>query len=178
MSKVKLYLACAMTGRMQDEMRLDADMLTRVCTNFGFEGLSPVIEENIQYIHEPLAQTSKEQLDKFWARDKELIKDCDILLDYMSCNKSDGVSKEIGLTRFCYWKPVVRVWPNSPLYTVSRIEDDVIVSSLLEAMGTIRERWGDYEKLGRWRKAMLDRCFAKWMEEHHKMNARYGINTL
>src|SRR5688572_10759811 len=163
--RVKVYIAQRMSGRMQDEMRKDADMLVRALDNHGFIGLSPVIEESIPYVHEPLEQTSEEQLLRFWRRDKELLKDADLLLDYMSCNQSDGVSKEIGLMRFCYWKPVLRVWPNAPKINISQIEDDVIVPTLVEALAVMKARWGDYESLGEWRKAMLDRCFNEWLRE-------------
>ena len=175
--KVKIYCAAAMSGRMQDEMRCDADMLVRVLINHGFEPLSPVVEEHIPYVHEPLKQTSEEQLRRFWARDKEMLHDADILLDYMSCNKSDGVSNEIGLMRYGLWKPVVRVWPSAPKFNISQIEHDVIVESLADAIAVIKDRWGDYKKLGSWRKAMLDRCFGKWVGQHHEMNARYGVHV-
>lgn len=178
MPKVKVYIAQAMAGRMQDEMRRDADMLVRAMENYGFIGLSPVIEEKIPYVHEPLAQTSDEQLRRFWKRDKELLHEADVILDYMSCNKSDGVNNEIGMMRYGLWKPVVRVWPNAPQYCISQIEHDVIVPHLPEAIEIMKERWGDYEKLGKWRKDLLNRCFGKWMSEHHEMNSRYGIHTL
>lgn len=178
MDKIKIYIAQGMSGRMQDEMRRDADMLVRVLGEYGFEALSPVVEENIPYVHEPLIQLSEEQLKRFWKRDKELLRDADILLDYMGCNKSDGVANEIGIMRFGLWKPVARIWPNAPKICISQLEHDVIVDTLSDALKIIQERWGDYEKLGKWRKEMLDRCFASFLHEHHKINNRYKIHTI
>lgn len=107
--KIKIYAAQGMSGRIQAEMRKDAEMLVRVGAEYGFEILSPVIEEEIPMLNEPLVQLSEEQLRRFWARDKEMLREADILLDYKGCNRSDGVSNEIGIMRYGLWKPVVRV---------------------------------------------------------------------
>ena len=176
-AKIKVYVAHAMTGKMQDELVQEAQLTKRVLENYGFEVLDPIIAENVVPVHEPLVQVSSEQLEGYWRRDKEMIKEADILLDYMGCNKSDGVAKELGYARFCLWKPVVRVFPNCGI-NVSRIEDDVITENLSDAVGVMMNRFGSYEKLGKWRQEIWDRCFANWLNEQEKMNRRYGVNLV
>lgn len=173
--RIKVYVAHAMTGKFQDELRMEADLTKRVLENYGFEVLDPIIAENVPNIHEPLVQVSSEQLEGYWRRDKEMIREADILLDYMGCNKSDGVAKELGYARWCLWKPVVRVFPNCGI-NVSRIEDDCITDSLSDAVGIILNRFGSYEKLRAWRQGVLDRSFANWLNEQSKMNHRYGVH--
>jgi nucleoside 2-deoxyribosyltransferase len=171
-AKIKVYVAHAMTGKMQDELCREAELTKRVLENYGFEVLDPIIAEGVKDVHEPLIQVSSEQLEGYWRRDKEMIKEA----DYMGCNKSDGVAKELGYARFCLWKPVVRVFPNCGI-NVSRIEDDVITSTLNDAIGIMLNRFGSYEKLRVWREDIWNRCFSRWLDEQVKMNNRYGVNN-
>ena len=175
--KLKVYVAHAMTGKMQDELRREAELTTRVLENYGFEVLDPIIAEGVPDIHEPLTQVSQAQLADHWKRDKEMIREADILLDYMGCNKSDGVAKELGYARWCLWKPVVRVFPNCSI-NISRLEDDCITDNLQDAVGVMLNRFGSYEKLRVWRQDIWDRSFAVWLHEQEKMNRRYGVNVL
>lgn len=174
--KIKIYVAHAMTGKMQDELVKEAEYTTRMLENYGFEVLDPINAEGVKSIHEPLLQLSQEQLANYWKRDKEMIREADILLDYQSMNKSDGVGKELGYARFCLWKPVVRVFPKMGI-NISRIEDDIIVDHLIDAVHLIHERFGSYDQLRVWREAMWNRCFNKWFQEQTKMNQRYGVRT-
>lgn len=175
-SKIKVYVCHRMTGRFQDELVQEAQYTTRYLENHGFEVLDPIITEEIKNVHEPLAQLDEALLRSRWAKDKEQIKDADIVLDYMACNKSDGVAKELGYARFCLWKPVVRVFPNLGL-SISRLEDDVIVDNMTDAVSVIQTRFGTYDLLRNWRREMWDRCYFKWLEEQIKMNDRYSLTT-
>lgn len=175
-NKVTFYVSHAMTGKMQDELVKEEEYTTRFITNHGFAVLDPIKAEGVKSVHEPLTQISSEQLERYWRRDKEMIREADIILDYNTCNKSDGANKEIGYARWCLWKPVIRVFPNCGI-NISRIEDDVVVGSMTEAMNVAIERWGDYEKLRQWRQAMWDRCFDKWLAEQNRMNERYGVRA-
>jgi hypothetical protein len=160
MSKLKIYSAQPMTGYMQDEANQIARMLVRVGNEYGFEILNPVLEEHLPDVHEPLTQVSKERLEKFWKRDKEMMQDAHIVLDYMSANKSDGVNKELGYSRFFMWKPTVRVFPKMGI-NISGIEDDLIHDTLVDAFAAIKQRWPDKHSLLMWRVQMLARCVPK-----------------
>ncbi len=174
MERIKIYVAHKMTGKMQDELVREAEYTTRTLTNYGFDILDPIIEEGVKDVHEPLVQVSSDQLERYWRRDKIMIKEADLVLDFQSCNTSDGVNKEIGYARFCLWKPVVRVFPKCGI-NISRIEDDAVVETLPDAIAFIQEHYGDYEKLRVWRQIMLNRSLEGWMAEQAKMNDRYGV---
>jgi hypothetical protein len=168
-----------MTGRLCDELVKEAEMLVRTCDNYGFAALNPVIEEKVEPAHEPLKAGSygPHVLENFWRRDKEMLREADVVLDYDTQNRSDGVVQEIGYSRYCLWKPTVRVW-TGPGGAISRLEDDLVAPTLAEAMQTILQQWGTYEKLRVWRQAMWQRCYMPWLDEQLKMNRRYqcGIN--
>lgn len=145
-----------------DEANADARLLLRAGENHGYEILNPVLAEKLPDIHEPLIQVSKERLEGFWKRDKEMMQEAHLILDYMSCNKSDGVNKELGYTRFFMWKPTVRVYPNMGI-NISGIEDDIIVSNLPDAFAEIQRRWPNKQALLMWRVEMLVRCLPKFV---------------
>ena len=170
-SKIKVYVAHAMTGKKKRDLVLEACYTTRLLEEAGFIVLDPIAAESVPS-NDEIQQQSAEQLAVYWKRDKEMIREADIVLDFMACNKSDGVAKEIGYARFCLWKPVVRVFPGMGV-NISRIEDDVIVDTIEDAIDEMLIRFGTYEKLGNWRQEMWERCFIPWLNEQRKMNARY-----
>jgi hypothetical protein len=102
-----------------------------------------------------------------------MIREADVLLDYKTQNMSDGSNKEVGYNRFCLWKPTVRVWTGKGAL-ISRIEDDLVIPTLAEAMDIINEKWGTYEKLGVWREEMWNRCYKKWYSYQMELMDRYG----
>lgn len=171
-TKISIYTAMRMTGRRNDEVRKEADMLVRALGNHGFICLNPAIEENIPYNSDVIEGISQETLQRYWTRDKELIREADVVLDYFTQNASDGANKEIAYARFCQWMPVVRIW-NGRGALISRLEDDVVCDSLQSALSTIKDRWGTYEKLEAWRGDMLKRCYPKWCEEQEERLWRY-----
>lgn len=171
---IKIYTCQRMTGRYCDEMRQEAEMLKRTLNNYGFEILNPVLEEGVPNEHILLENVPAERLEKYWRRDKEMIQESDILLDYMTQNKSDGSNKEVGYNRFCLWKPTVRVW-TGPGGLISRIEDDIVIDKLVDALQFIQQKWGTYEKLGEWRYQLFERCFPKWLDYQVELAERYGV---
>jgi hypothetical protein len=175
MEGIKIYHSMRMTGRMCDELVNEAHMLVRASQEYGFIALNPVIEEKVKFAHVPL-NASPERLEEYWKRDKAMIREADIVLDYATHNQSDGANKEIGYSRWCLWKPTVRVWSN-PGGMISKLEDDLVVPTLGEAMQLIVEQWGTYPKLSAWRKEMWERCHKPWLEEQEKMNRRYQANV-
>lgn len=166
-----------MTGRYCDEMLREAEMLQRVLTNYNIRILNPVLEEGIPDVHELLDNVHPGKLSEFWRRDKEMIRESDVVIDYLTMNKSDGSNKEVGYNRFCLWKPTIRVWDGAG-GLISRLEDDVVVPNLLDAVTLIQEKWGTYEKLGQWRAEMLQRCYPKWVEYQRSLLVRYGIEAV
>lgn len=174
--KIRIYVAHAMTGKMKDELVAEARITTQALEAAGYEVLDPITEEHIDNVHEPLVQLSAEQLERYWRRDKEMIKEADLVLDYKACNRSDGVAKELGYARFCLWKPVVRVFPGMGI-NISRIEDDIIVDTLEDAIQMIGIKFPNYEAFREWRQEMWDRCFFKWVAEQNRMNERYGVKV-
>lgn len=173
---ISVYTCQRMTGRFCDEMLVEAQMLDRVLKNYGMEALNPVLEEKIPNTHELLDNVHPGTLEVFWRRDKEMIRESDVLLDYMTMNKSDGSNKEVAYNRFCLWKPTIRVWDgNGGL--ISRIEDDSVVPTLIEAVNLIQEKWGTYQKLGAWRREMLIRSYPVWAEYQSSLLRRYGITN-
>jgi len=176
MNPIKIYTCQRMNGRFMDEMRSEADMLVRTLGNYGFIALNPVIEEQVPYIHDLLAVGNPETLHKYWRRDKGMIREADILLDYNTEGKSDGTNNEVAYARYCLWKPVVRVW-SGPGGAISRIEDDIVVPSLYDALRFIKQQWGTYEQLGAWREAMWRGSFNRWMDRQKELRQRYGMDT-
>jgi len=173
MEPIKIYTAVRMTGRMCDEMVQEAEMLTRTLNQHGYIALSPVLEEKIPYVNQILPSLDQATLERYWRRDKELIREADLVLDYNTGNLSDGAIQEIGYSRYCLWKPTVRVVPR-PGFLISRLEDDIVVDSLGEAMLVIRERFGSYPQLKVWREEMWQRSYYKWFNYQMDMNRRYG----
>lgn len=171
--RISIYTCQRMTGRYCDEMRNEAEMLKRTLDNYGFDILNPVLEEGVPNEHVLLENVPAETLERYWRRDKEMIRESDIVIDYMTQNKSDGSNKEVGYNRFCLWKPTVRIW-DGPGGLISRIEDDIVVEKLSEALNIINAKWGTYEKLGQWRHEMWNRCFPKWYNYQMELMDRYN----
>lgn len=162
MSKLKIYSAMRMTGRYQDELVQEANLLKRTLENYGYEVLNPVIEEKVVPVHEVLEQLDPERLERYWQRDKECLKEAHIVLDYKSCNKSDGVGVELALSRFCYWKPTVRIFPNSGI-CISRIEYDEVFYTLEEALLYMSKHYRTKRQLLFWRVNMLVKSLPQWL---------------
>lgn len=174
---IKAYTTQRMTGRFCDEMILEAEMLVRVLGNYEIQALNPVLEEKLPNEHVILENVPLEKLERFWRRDKEMIRESDILIDYLTQNLSDGSNKEVGYNRFCLWKPTIRVW-NGKGALISRIEDDVVVPTLIDAINLIKEKYSTYEQLGEWRTAMLERSYPKWVEYQRSLQKRYGLKEI
>jgi hypothetical protein len=176
---IKAYTCQTMTGRMCDEMIVEARMLERVLGNYKIEILNPVLAE-LDFIpneHVTLPNVPPDILEKFWHMDKQMIRDADILIDYKTQNRSDGSNNEVGYNRFCLWKPTIRIW-DGPGALISRMEHDLIVPNLLEAMELIKEKFGTYEQLGKWRTEMLERSYPAWVTYQRELQTRYGMKEI
>jgi len=174
---ISIYTCQRMTGRFMDEMVNEAKVLVRMGELRGFKILNPVLEEKVPSIHEILPLTIQHTLEEYWRRDKEMIREDDVTLDYHTQNMSDGSVNEVGYSRWCLWKPTVRVWSGKG-GLISRVEDDLVVGSLEMAFDIIQERWGTYEKLAKWRTEMLEKSYPKWLEYQRSLQKRYGMKEI
>lgn len=149
-----VYVCVKMTDKYMDELVTDAKRITRILNNYGFDVLHPVLIENVPNIHEVLEQTDPSKLDRYWRRDKECLQECHLVLDHKSCNRSDGVGVELGLTRFGYWKPVIRIFPGAGI-CISRLEYDHIFDNETEGVMFAAAKYGTLRQLLHWRIKML-----------------------
>ena len=140
--RVKVYVAKAMTGRTGLDLLTESAYTTIVARRVApsVRLLDPVVEEDIRPSEVPVKAPAR-RLTKFWARDKEMIRDAHVLFDITGPKKSEGVAHEIGYARFFLYKPVVRLWPGLQA-SVARIEGDLIVETLEEGFKEIEARWG------------------------------------
>lgn len=159
-----VYCASKMTGRDKQEMLDRAYYVCNVLANYGLTPISPVIEEEVKNEPGQLEQTSSEKLRKYWARDKHLIRNvAHVTLLDEAYRKSTGMEREYGYTRYCLWKPVVTIMPNSG-YTVADFEDDAVVMNEFEAGLYISHNFGTRWKRIKWRLNMLKRSLPKWLK--------------
>ena len=131
----------------------------------GIIALDPVQEEGVKPKKKKL-QASYEDMVKFWKRDKQLIREANVVFDMSPTFKSEGVAHELAYARYFLWKPVVRVYegqPMPPKASVAFFEDDMLASSLLEACVESRNHWGTWIKRAKWRTKLLARCLWKFM---------------
>ena len=161
MNRPLIYVAHKMTGRFMDELVQEAKLTTRVLNNYGFDVLDPILIEHVPMVHEMLEQTDAERLKRYWERDKQCLQECHMVLDYKSCNKSDGVGVELGLARFCYFKPVFRVFPDAGI-CISKLEYDQIFDMLTEAAFVMARDYGTKKQILKWRIRMLLRSLPGW----------------
>ena len=165
--KIIVYTARAMSGRKKSlvvcESQRDYFFLHDVC---GFTVLDPVQAEGVKATPGNL-QASKKQMNSYWPRDKQMIRQAHVFMDMTPHLKSQGVEREGGYARYNLWKGVVRVFPRGQKphpANVCYFEDDVIVDSLGEAAIEIQRRWGTRRKRIIWRFKMLNRCLLKWFK--------------
>jgi len=110
--------------------------------------------------------SSKKAMDAFWPRDKEMIREANLVFDMSPGMNSEGVKHELGYARYNLWKPVVRVFPTGKLPIKSSVawyEDDIVVDSLIEAVEYSLRVHGTKFKRIRWRLKMLNRSLLKWI---------------
>ena len=161
---IKIYTARAMTGRIKEEVVKEALQTKEWLEKAGFVVLDPVSAEGVQPTQQRLL-SSKKQMDSFWPRDKEMIREANIIFDMTPGLKSEGVAHELGYARYCLWKPVVRIYPTGqfpPKSSVAYYEDDSVVDSLEFAIEYVLRVHGTFWKRLQWRLRMLNRCLFKW----------------
>lgn len=167
---VKIYAAHAMTGRTGEEIVEESAWILNIFKSYGIEVLDPVTAEDVKPTRKKINSPYK-VLDEYWKRDKEMIREANVLVDFSPDRKSEGVSHEIGYARYCWWKPVVRVYPKGKIpsnLSVAYFEDDVITDSGEEAALIIKQKFGTKIKRAIWRYNMLKRSLPKWILQQIK----------
>lgn len=163
---MKLYLARAMTGRQKKDVVKEAELDFKFFGSAGFDVLCPVLAEKVKN-ETGIVQATKQQMDIFWKRDKEMIREAHIVLDMSPLAPSEGVKHELGYARYCLWKPIVRIFPPGKLplrASVAFYEDDYICDSHIEAIEYIFRVHGTLFKRFKWRFKMLNRCLLRWLQ--------------
>lgn len=152
-----------MTGKDKLEQVEHAKYVTEVLRKYDVQVISPVLEEKVLALPGPLLNTDEKKLKGFWKRDKEIItREVHAVVIDGADQKSFGVEREYGLSRYCMWKPTVLYMPKTFL-NVSQFEDDW-VSDDLEAIGKyLQDNFGTRKKRVIWRIKMLARSLPKWI---------------
>lgn len=161
-----IYVACSMTGQDQAKLLKEAHHITDMLTAAGFKVFHPVLEEGLKKTHEKLT-ASAATLPPKWQLDKEAIRHSFCLIDAAADLKSEGREHEVGLMRYCYWRPVIRISPRHAqgFYSIACLEDDIIVGTPEEAVHTIKVLFGTRSKRIWWRFKMLNRTLIRFFIE-------------
>ena len=160
---LKIYFARKMTGRTGADLIKELAEIEFVCWKLDVVVLDPVKEEKIKSTDKEI-RTSLDELTKYWARDKEMIREAHVIIDCTGPLKSEGVAHEIGYARYYLWKPVIRVYPEGLTDSVANLEDDLIVSSIEQAVWKARFHWGSRLDRIKWRFNVLKRCLFKFIQ--------------
>lgn len=161
-----IYIACSMTGQDQLELIKKAKYEKLIFEKAGFRVFHPVLEEGLKHSHKPLTADAV-TLPPKWRLDKEAIRHSFCLVDASADLKSEGREHELGLMRYCYWRPVVRISPRhaSGFYSIACLEDDLIVGTVEEAAALIKDKFGTRRKRIIWRLKMLNRSVPRFLLE-------------
>lgn len=162
---IKIYVARAMSGRVKEDVVNDAKKDKEFFEKAGLTVLCPVTEEHVEPTKQVL-RASKQAMDRYWNRDKEMIRQAHILFNMSPDQPSLGVIREHGYARYCLWKKVISVFPPGKLPSkaaVCHYEDDYVTDDVMDAVGEAYRTHGTLFKRLKWRLSMLNRCLAKWL---------------
>lgn len=163
--KLVVYAARGMTSRIKEEVVEEARRDKEFLEKAGFIVRCPVSEEGVKPTKQVLL-SSKKAMDSFWPRDCEMMRQSDIIFDCTAHLNSEGTKHEIAKSRYHYWKPVVRIFPEGKMPVASSIsyyEDDAVVDSLIEAVEWSLRVYGTPWKRLKWKLGILNRCFLKFL---------------
>lgn len=160
---IKVYVARAMTGRIKEEVVKEAIADKQLLEAAGFEVLDPVTAEQVKPTHEKL-KASKEMMDLFWPRDKQMIREANVVFIMSPNVASLGCIREYGYARYHLWKKVITVFPFNSLPTEGAVcyyEDDYVTDSIIDAIGEAYRTHGTLWKRLKWRFNLYRRCWLK-----------------
>lgn len=163
MSKLKIYVARGMTGRIKSDVVAEAKADKEFLEKAGFEVLDPVSAEGVEDKVEVL-QATKAMMDTFWTRDKEMIRDAHAVFIMSPHVGSLGCIREYGYARYFLWKKVITIFPVDKLPksgAVCYYEDDYVTDNLLDAIGELLRTHDTYWKRLKWRLAIYNRSLLK-----------------
>lgn len=161
---VRAYVAHGMSNRPWDAVVNESFFCAQILAENNISAIDPVDIEKIPHTDDttPIPIRTDAEGKIAWSDDKKAIRSCHVLIDITPHLKSEGVAHEIGLMRYGYWKPVIRILkPGTPKPMIPYFDDDVLVYSLYEAAELINERWGTWWKRFKWRINMYRRCRLK-----------------
>jgi hypothetical protein len=163
---IKVYCARAMTNRIEAEVVAEARRDKAFLELAGLTVLDPVAEEKVKPTGNKLV-SNKAKMDKYWPRDKQMIREANVLLDMSPNVPSMGVIREHGYARYHLWKKVVSVFPKGqvpPEWSVCQYEDDYVTDDLRDAVMEIYRTHGTLWKRLKWRAGIYWRSWpkAKW----------------
>lgn len=160
---ISIYLARGMTGRSMKEVYYEAKRERSYLEKAGFKVLDPVSEEGVKPKNKNIQATYK-QLVTFWKRDKEMIRQANMVFDMTPWLKSEGVTHEIGYARYFLWKPVIRVYGKEKrpsAGSVAYFEDDILAKDIDHAIYKAENLYGTWYKRFKWRLDLYNRCYLK-----------------
>src|SRR5258708_3157603 len=159
-----VYVGCKMSGRDKLEQVKRAEYVSKVLEENGLIAISPVVEEEVKPEEGKLVNHDKDRLKEFWKRDKEIIvKEAHVVLLDHGEMKSFGMEREMGLNRYCLWKPTIMLGTNGTPLSVAQFEDDMVFYSVHHAAQEINRLWGTRFDRWLWRLRMLNRTLPMWM---------------
>ncbi len=161
--KLKVYVARAMSGLNADEVVKTAKEQKSFLESCGYEVLCPVVSEGVKAVKKPI-QSTKKLMDTYWARDKQMIREADIVFVMSPDRGSLGCIREYGYARYHLQKKVITVFPEGNLPkegAVCYYEDDYVTDSLVLAAGAGLETHGTYWKRLKWKLGVLNRSLVK-----------------
>ena len=162
-SPIKVYVARAMSGRIKEEVVKDANRDKTMLECVGFIVFDPVTSEGVRPTKEILL-ASKQQMDMFWKRDKEMIRQAHILLNMSPHLASLGVIREYGYARFHLWKKTISIFPEGFLPkegAVCYYEDDHVTDDLTDAIGECLRTHATRWKRLKWRLGIYNKSWLK-----------------
>ena len=163
---VKIYVARAMSGRIKEEVVKEAKRDKAFLEKCGFIVLDPVTAEGVKASKQVL-QATKVQMDTFWKRDKEMIRQANVVFIMSPDKASLGCIREYGYARYHLWKKTITIFPEGklpPEGAVAYYEDDYVTDSLIDAIGETLRTHGTVLKRLKWRVALYQRCWLKAMK--------------
>lgn len=160
-----VYIACSMTGQDRVEMISKAKAIKFLFEMAGFRVFHPALEEKVPNIPGKLEVDDK--LIDYWQRDKWAIRRSIAVIDSSADLKSEGREHEVGLMRYGYWRPVIRISPKhaSGFHSIGKLEDDAIVGTPEEAVALVKELYCPWKKRFIWRCKLYNRCLLRAVYE-------------
>lgn len=171
MSKLKIYVARAMTGRIKSEVVAEAKADKKFLEDAGFEVLDPVTSEGVEETKDKL-ESPKNLMDVYWPRDKQMIREAHAVFVMSPNVGSLGCIREYGYARYFLWKKTTTIFPAGKLPkegAVCYYEDDYVTDDLRDAIGDLLQTHDTLFKRLKWRVAIYNKSlfralYYKFME--------------